>query len=125
MNIKKKIKTESQEQKALVMKLRWQHPDVHFFAIPNGGKRGKGEARQLVLEGVEKGTPDIFIAEPRKGFHGLFIELKRSDKSLSTTSKEQEMKHLQLLERGYEVKVSYGAEEAYKEILIYLGKLDA
>lgn len=123
MKTDKKVKTESQEQQALVLKLRWQHPEIKFFAIPNGGKRGKGEARRLVLEGVEKGTPDLFIAEPRENFFGLFIELKRADEKLSKVSQEQWITHEQLLDRGYQVKICYGAEEAYKEILLYLGKL--
>lgn len=117
-----KIPSESQEQQRLVLKLRWNHSELEFFAIPNGGKRGKGEARKQVLEGVEKGTPDIFIAEPRGEFSGLFLELKRREKSKSKTSNEQIIKHQRLLDRGYQVKVCYGAAHAYKEILAYLNE---
>jgi len=118
--IKKKIKSESTEQKTLVSKLRWLHPNIEFFAIPNGGKRSKSEARSLVLEGVEKGTPDIFIAEPMKEFSGLFLELKRSEKSLSVTSPEQTVKHDRLRDRGYAVQIVYGADEAYRAIIEYM-----
>lgn len=116
----KKCPTESQEQQKLVMKLRWMHPDIQFFAIPNGGKRNPGEARKLVLEGVEPGTPDIFIAAPKNGSHGLFLELKRSDKSLSKTSIEQINKHKMLKSKGYQVEVCYGCDEAYKTFLNYI-----
>lgn len=116
-----KISKESQEQQRLVLKLRWLYPDLVFFAIPNGGRRNRGEARTMVLEGVEKGTPDIFIAEARGEFHGLFIELKRADKKKSVTSKEQTEKIKTLLDKGYQVKVCYGASDALKEILLYVG----
>lgn len=114
----KKIKTESQEQKVLVNKLRWLHPNLVFFAIPNGGKRGKAEARHMVLEGVQKGTPDIFIAEPKNGYFGLFIELKRV--SGSKTSDEQLNMISNLLERGYDAAICHGAQEAYEKIISYL-----
>ena len=116
-----KIPSESQEQQRLVLKLRWLHPDLVFFAVPNGGKRNKGEARKMVLEGVEKGIPDIFIAEPVGEFRGLFLELKRAEKGV--VSEEQNAKIKCLLDKGYQVKVCYGAEHAYKEILLYLNKM--
>jgi len=116
----KKIPSESQEQQRFILKLRWLHPKVIFFAIPNGGKRSRSEARRMVLEGVEKGTPDVFIAEPRKKYSGLFIELKRAVKSVSKISKEQIEKKEALESKGYCVKVCYGAEEAYRVFLDYL-----
>ena len=115
-----KIPSESQEQQRLVLKLSWDHPDLEFFAVPNGGKRNPGEARILKLEGVKPGTPDLFFAEPRNEFHGLFIELKRQDKSLSTTSKAQIEQHRKLTAKGYKVEVCYGAAHAYEQILLYL-----
>ncbi len=116
----KKIPSESQEQQRLVLKLRWTHPEIEFFAIPNGGSRKKGEASKLKLEGVEAGTADIFIAEAIGDHHGMFMELKRSVKSKSVTSEAQKIKHKRYTERGYCVKVCYGAEQAYKEILKYM-----
>ena len=49
---------------------------VLWWHTPNGGSRNRLEAGKLKREGVKAGVPDIFIAEPRKGYHGLFIELK-------------------------------------------------
>jgi len=117
---KKKCPTESQEQQKFIMQLRWLFSDLQFFAIPNGGQRNKSEARRLILEGVEKGTPDIFIAEPRKKYHGLFIEMKRSLKSLSVTSKEQKLKHTALQKKGFKVKIAYGCKDAIKILKEYL-----
>lgn len=116
----KKLPSESQEQQRLVLKLRWLWPDLVFMAVPNGGKRGKGEAAKMVLEGVEAGTPDLFIAEPRRGFHGLFIEMKRADKSKSVVSPEQKDKISQLEDKGYAVVICHGASDALLQIEGYL-----
>lgn len=120
--MKNKVKSESQEQQNFVMKLRWLWPDLEFFAIPNGGKRNPGEARILKLEGVEAGTPDIFIAEPVGKFHGMFIELKRSSDQTSKVSKEQSEKIEKLLARGYHAAICYGAADALSQLKFYLGK---
>lgn len=114
----KKQKTESQEQQRLVLKLRWLYPDLVFFAIPNGGYRRHGEATKMRLEGVESGTPDLFIAEPSKSFYGLFIELKRQQKY--KTSKQQIKKMNKLSNKGYYCAVCYGANHALEVIKFYL-----
>jgi len=118
----KKAPSESQEQQRLVLKLRWFHPNLVLFSIPNGGKRNRGEARKLVLEGVEPGIPDLFIAEPNDEYHGLFVEMKKVEKSKTNTSKEQLEKHKLLKSKGYCVAVCFGSEEAYDVILRYIGE---
>ena len=35
------------------------------------------EAHRMKLTGYKKGFPDMFFYEPRQGFNGLAIELKR------------------------------------------------
>lgn len=67
---------ESELQRACVRWFRMQHPGVLLFHIPNGGKRGAREAAMFKAEGVVAGIPDLFLAEARHGFHGLFIEMK-------------------------------------------------
>lgn len=114
----KKIPSESQEQQRLVMRLRWLHPDIEFFSIPNGGRRSPGEAQKLKLEGVEPGVPDLFIAEPSGKYAGLFLELKK--RSGSSVSSEQRVKHARYQDRGFQVKISYGADDAYETIMEYL-----
>ncbi len=51
-----------------------------------------------------------------KGFNGLYIEMKRSVKSLSTVSEHQKHWIERLREQGYRVEICYGAEEAKKVI---------
>lgn len=51
-----------------------------LFAIPNGGGRSKIEACILKGEGVRAGVPDLFLAVPRGGYSGFFLELKAPGK---------------------------------------------
>jgi hypothetical protein len=113
-----KIPSESQEQQRLVLKLRWLYPDIIFFAIPNGGKRNRAEAVRMKLEGLEKGTPDIFIAAPRGNYHGLFIELKKKVRSKISDAQNKKIKELTALK--YACFVCFGADEALKVINTYL-----
>ena len=48
-----------------------------MFHIPNGGKRTKIEASRLKAMGVLPAVPDLFLALPLGGYHGMFIEVKR------------------------------------------------
>ena len=77
---------------------------------------------ELTLQGLKKGVPDNFIAEPRGKYNGLFIELKRAKKSLSKKSEEQKRWIKALNEKGYKAVFCYGAEEAKREVLKYLDK---
>lgn len=50
---------------------------LSLFAIPNGGFRDKIEAAKLKATGTKAGVSDMFLAVPRAGWHGFFIELKK------------------------------------------------
>ena len=64
-------------QRAIVQWAGYQ-ADVrdYLFAIPNGGLRTLQGALHLRLQGVRPGVSDLFLALPRGGYHGLFIECK-------------------------------------------------
>ena len=47
-----------------------------IFAIPNGGQRNVIVAAKLKAEGVLSGVPDLCIPIAKKGYNGLYIELK-------------------------------------------------
>ena len=46
------------------------------------------EAHRMKLTGYKKGFPDMFFYEPRQGFNGLAIELKRDMGSASPEQKK-------------------------------------
>jgi len=90
MTVRLKTPSENQEQKALVKWLNY-HPIVrdYFFKINNEGKRTPLQGFNLHLMGMRRGVSDLFIYYPSNGFHGLFLEVKRSKKySLSEMSTE-------------------------------------
>ena len=76
-----------------------------------GYKRGKAE-------GVVAGVPDVFLASPRQGFHGLYIEMKRQrGGTVQATQKEL---ITALRQAGYRVEVCKGWWEAREVIENYL-----
>jgi hypothetical protein len=110
---------ESQHQKAFFEWLSNFRPKTRSltFAIPNGGRRDAREARNLKLQGVTPGVPDIFMAIPSKGFNGLFIELKSGK---NKTTKSQDLMIYNLRDNGYRVDICYGWEEAKNVCMDYL-----
>jgi len=74
------------------------------------------EAR-MKREGQKKGVPDLVLACPRNGYHGLFIELKTAK---GRVSPEQSEWLQQLSEQGYRAEVCRGADAAIKTLQEYL-----
>ena len=94
------------------------HPELkNLFAVPNGGLRSKSEAARLKASGVKAGVPDMFLAVPKGGYAGLFIEMKVGK---NKTSKDQDEWIERLMRAGYKCAVCYGFETARYEIEEYL-----
>lgn len=115
--------TESVEQICL---FRWAmfeegaYPQLALlYHIPNGGKRSITTAKRLKAEGVKPGVPDIHLPVARKGYHGLYIELKRQVGNSTTETQDNWLEALNA--EGYLAIVCRGWEEASKRILEYLG----
>ncbi len=89
--------------------------DTHHFA--NQRRCSLFEGKKLKRMGVKRGVPDLFIAVPKNGKAGLWIELKVGNGKLS---KEQK----QFLERktnlGYACAAVWGWEAARDILLTYL-----
>jgi hypothetical protein len=122
--------SEHDEQVALFQWLRLlegRHPELGLcFAIPNGAalaarsskaKRFSLQATKLKAEGMKPGVPDLFLPVARKGYHGVFIEMKFG----RNKPKEHQAVFLtRLQEQGYLTAVCWSAEEARDLICEYL-----
>lgn len=119
---KKPANGEHQEQKTLFDFIRLhegQHPELTLiYAIPNGGKRHVGVARKLKAEGVRAGVADIHVPIPRRGFYGMWVEMKYGKNKLTI---DQRVFLAAMSNRGYCTAVCYSWIDAAKEIFEYLG----
>ena len=100
---------EALEQEAVVKFCEYRR--IPIFAIPNGGRRNAKEAYFLKRSGLKAGVPDLCVPVARKGYHGLYIEMKHG--SNKPTDKQKEWISL-LNDNGYCAKVCVGAKEAMK-----------
>lgn len=95
-----------------------KYPELSLlFHIPNGGKRDAREAARLKKMGVKAGVPDLFLPVARGKFHGLFIEMKSPE---GTVSKFQTEWITELGKQGYDTAVCYGFEQAQEKLIQYL-----
>lgn len=109
---------ESDIQKSCVRWFRtcWHLSAPFLFSIPNGAKIGGLVAKSghpvaasiLKAEGMTSGIPDLFLALPRCGCHGLFIEMKTPVGSLEPGQRE----YLELFAlQGYAVALCRSLDE--------------
>ena len=98
-----------------------------FWAIPNGGYRSKKTAADMKAEGQKAGVPDLQLAFPSKGYHGLFIEMKKSrmgkrgqliDKGHTSDYQDAMIENLRKV--GYRVEVCYSFHQFEQIITDYL-----
>lgn len=89
-----------------------------LMAIPNGGYRTATTARKMRAEGVQAGVPDLFLALPRKGQHGLWIEMKNGKAGRVSELQNEMIARLQA--EGYACVVCRTQEEFIKTIMNYM-----
>ena len=110
--------------------LQKYYPRVIFRTdFSSGMKLSSGMARRHESLQFSKGYPDLFIAEPRKGFAGLFIEIKtlqnvlyKKDGTLRKNEHhEQQAAILKMLSgKGYKAEFGQGLNNIIKIINEYL-----
>lgn len=109
-------------QVACVIWFRLQYPRLaerrRLLAIPNGGWRNHVVASKLKAEGVVAGVPDLFLAMPSKGKHGLWIEMKNG-KAGRLSQAQREMIAANE-EEGYACAVCHSLEEFKAVVQAYL-----
>jgi hypothetical protein len=88
-----------------------------FYAVPNGGARGKRVASDLSDEGVTPGVQDMSLDVARGGWHGLRIEQKVDGQRPS----QEQVEHAQLLlDQCYLHRFSYSPDYTKDVLLQYL-----
>jgi len=121
--VRKHDNPETREQMSTVLYVRAQYPDVLMTMSPAGVKFG-GTPKQRMIQGANMkrlgylpGTADLMIFRAKKGFNGLFLELKSRDGRVS----EEQVRFKEKAEReGYCYKIAYGSGEAIRFIDEYL-----
>lgn len=115
-----KCPTEHQESQKFY---EWSqyHPIARDYLHKLSNERNSAkQGSKFKSEGQRAGVSDYFLSYPTNDKHGLWIEMKRSVKSLSNLS-EKQASFLAMQERvGYATKVAYGADEAIKTVEEYL-----
>lgn len=124
--------TELELQAQVADYIRLQYPDVIFHSdFGSGIKLTMGQAiKQKRLNGGRRSWPDMFLAEPKDKYSGLFIELKKEgvrifkkDGALVADEhiREQfDMLH-DLRRKGYAAEFACGFDEARMLIDDYMG----
>ena len=90
-----------------------------LYAIPNAARRSARQGAWMKAEGLRRGVPDLCLAVPSQGYHGLYIEMKAEGGRLTQDQKDW---LAQLAQHGYKAVRCVGADEAILTIAQYLGK---
>lgn len=116
------IPAEDTEQAHIFAWATWaqgKYPELDLMHhIPNGGRRSKSEAARFKTQGVKAGVPDICLPCARGGYHGLYIELKRTKGGKLSAAQKEWIDALR--GQGYKAIVCYGFDEAREVIISYL-----
>lgn len=116
--------SEHDHQKAFCDWMNAQYPDALYYSVPNGGwlaGNATQRARQmnkLKAEGLLPGVSDVFIAEPRGDYHGMYLEMKQPGGKLS---ENQEWFLREAEKRGYYTAVAFnGIDDAQDLVSSYM-----
>lgn len=114
--------SEDQEQELVI---QWrdimanQYPELRrLFHIANGGSRHPAEAQKLRRMGVVPGVSDLFLPVSRKGYHGLWIEMKKQRGGRLSEYQKDWLEGMN--KEGYMAVRANGADEAIKILEDYL-----
>ena len=104
-------------QEAVVNYVRFNYPNIIFTCAPANAKSMLQGIRNKKM-GYCKGWPDLFFAQPAKGYHGLFVELKTEDGKIDKKNQQSIIDSLNAV--GYKAVVCYGFNQAVDTINEYL-----
>jgi hypothetical protein len=108
-------------QKSIIELLDLKAPRLLYCASAGGVRTSLAEARRMKATGYKKGFPDLFFYEPRQGFNGLAIELKKPGGSPTPHQKQWKA---DLEARGYKAVVAKGRQACLDVINSYFAEDD-
>lgn len=117
----KLIASEAQEQEALFARAAY-HPILreYLYANCNDGMRTPTQGAKFKRRGLKPGVPDITLAYPSyKGYHGLYLELKRKGGKKRVTAQQMEW-IIKLRNVGYYANIAEGCDDAWMQLMNYL-----
>src|SRR5262249_12840255 len=98
------------------------HPVLNLlYAVPNGGDRNLRVARKLKAEGVLAGVADLCLPAARRGYHGLYLEMK-SEERVATEEQKEFLRGVS--SEGYCGVIAQGVDEARATLEWYIGITD-
>ena len=124
------VRTEHQLYGQIATYLQVHYPKVIWrFDLAADMKLTVGQATKHKHLNPHRGYPDLFIAEPKQGSNGLYIEikvdgtrLKKKDGTWASTHLEEQNEVLNKLQKkGYAAYFAVGFDEAKDIIDDYLG----
>ena len=108
-------------QKSIIELLDLKAPSLLYCASAGGVRTSLAEARRMKATGYKRGFPDLFFYEPRQGFNGLAIELKKPGGS--PTPHQRQWK-ADLEARGYKAVIAKGRQACLDVINSYFAEDD-
>jgi hypothetical protein len=104
------------------------HPVLSNFLIEFNNKGheiilNNGNVKHVNFDkksGVKRTISNLFLAYPSGGYHGMWIELKRSRLLSGALTKEQREWQSAMRELGYKAIVCHREQDAYDELIAYL-----
>lgn len=108
--------TEYDIQRTFVENIERLNPDLLLCATVGGARMSINQAKKIKRQGYRKGIPDLIIYEPRGGYYGLFIEIKKKG---GRPSPHQKKWVDDLQSRGYRAAVCKGLDQCIDEFNHY------
>ena len=95
LGVKGRAKRRELERPHQVALIKWVRTvrDIYpalklLYAVPNDGDRNLRVARKLKAEGVLAGVADLCLPAARRGYHGLYLEMK-SEEGVATEEQKE------------------------------------
>lgn len=99
--------------------LKWLHSSLNGIFIPAPPAIRARIINHMKAEGMKKGIPDLFLPVAKRGWHGLYIEMKREDGGKVRDEQKEFMEFAD--KQGYYAVVCHGYTEAVDTLEWYLG----